>query len=92
MKAYEGKGVHKDGNDFRAFAANMHSIGEVMTVYKQIKYRFMDTSHVMCAYRILDPDVAHMQDCADGGEIGAGWRLLKMMMEKDFANLAVFVV
>ena len=70
----------------------MHSINDVVMAYKQLKYRFMGATHIMCAYRILDPDVAHMQDCLDGDEFGAGRRLLQMLIDNSAHNTAVFVM
>ena len=88
----EGKTVTKMRNKFTAYVASVYSITDVTDCYKQLVYRFPDASHIMCAYRILDPDLAHMQDAVDHGEIGAGRRMIDMMNEKEFNNKAVFVI
>ena len=82
----------KNGSKFLGFAAKVHSLDDVVNGYRQLKYRFIDATHVICAYRIMDPDVAHMTDCIDGGELGAGRRLLQMLIDNSHANIAVFVV
>ena len=91
-KTFEGQKKEKDGNIFLGFAAKVFTTENVMDVYRQMKYRFADAHHVICAYRILDPDAAHMQDAVDDGEIGASRRMLEMMFEEDFKNCAVFVI
>ena len=57
--------ITKNGSDFIGFAARVYSIKDVITAYRQLKYRFMDATHVICSFRIMDQDVAHMQDCVD---------------------------
>ena len=91
-KVQEGDFAEKDGSKFMGYAAKVHSIQEVVDIYMQMRYRFADASHIMCAYRILDPDAAHMQDGVDNGEWGASRRMLKMMADENFNNVAAFVV
>ena len=91
-KLYQGETTHKDHSTFMGFATKVHSIQQVADAYRQLKYRFMDATYIMCAYRIMDPDIAHMSDCVDGGELGAGRRLLEMLFDESFENMAVFVV
>ena len=75
-KVYTGETATKDKSEFTGFAARAYSIKDMLTAYKQLRYCFMDSTHIMVAYRIMDPDVTHMQDCVDDGELGAGRRLL----------------
>ena len=91
-KVYEGDETSKSGSTFKGFAAKVHSIEDVADVYRQLKYRFLEATHVICAYRIMDPDVAHMVDCVDGGEWGAGRRMTQMLIDESFQNIAVYVV
>ena len=91
-KIYEGETETKNGNVFTGYAARVYSIDSVITCYKQLRYRFPSASHIMCSFRMLDPDMVHMQDAVDHGEIGAGRRLLQMLIEKSYDNKAVFVV
>ena len=92
LKLQGGDEFHKNGSTFKAFAMKVHSIQQVADGYRQMKYRFMNSTHIICSYRIMDPDVAHMTDCIDGGEVGAGRRLIDMMMQESFENIAVYVV
>ena len=91
-KVYESEKAIKNKSEFIGFAARAYSVKDVLTVYKQMRYRFKDATHIMCAYRIMDPDVIHMQDCVDDGELGAGRRLLLQLIEGDHTNVMVFVV
>ena len=91
-RLFQGSDATKSGSRFVGYAMKVHKIEEVAMAYKQLKYRFMDATHIICAYRIMDPDVIHMQDCVDGGEWGAGRRMLEMMQENSFNNVATFVV
>ena len=91
-KTYEGDTATKEENVFLSYAAKVYSLKNVADVYKQMRYRFADASHVMCAYRIIDTDVAHMQDGVDDGEIGAARRLIQMLGEQQFNNVAVYVI
>ena len=91
-RVHEGDIINKKGSMFMGYAARVHSVDDVMTAYRQLKYRFIDATHIMCAYRIMDPDVFHYQDSSDGGEFGAGRRILQMMRDQSFKNCAAFVV
>ena len=91
-RVFQGQTKDRNGSVFTGYAAKVHSIADVVTAYQQMKYRFADATHVICAYKIMDPDIAHMHDCVDGSEIGAGRRILEMMIENNYNNIAVFVV
>ena len=92
FKIVEGDFASKKNSKFMGFAARVHKIQDVLLAYKQLKYRFPDATHIMCAYRIMDPDVVHFQDCADDGEFGAGRRILQMMEEQSYKNCVAFAV
>ena len=92
VKLFAGETVEKAENKFLSFALKVHSLEQVTDAYLQVKYHFANASHVVCAYRILDPDVAHMQDGIDDGEIGASRRILQMMIDQSFNNCVVFIV
>ena len=89
---YKGKEVSKAGSTFTGYAAKVYTVQEVVECYQQLRYSFMDATHVMCVYRIMDPDVIHMQDCMDNGELGAGRCLLLNLIEDAAENVAVFVI
>ena len=92
IRLTQGQEIKKNGSTFLGFAAKVHSLQDVVKAYKQLRYRFMDSTHIMCAYRIMDPDVAHMQDSLDNGEYGAGRRLLQQLIDESVKNTATFVV
>ena len=91
-RVHQGEKAHKAGSTFIGFAAKVHSINDVVTAYRQLRYRFMEVASIMCTYRIMDPDVAHMQDSIDNEEYGAGRRLLQMLIDNSVKNKAVFVI
>ena len=92
QKLHQGAEFTKNGTKMFGFAAKVHSIEQVAECYKQLKYRFLDATHIVCAYRIMDPDVAHMQDCIDDGELGAGRKVLMSLIDNSVENVAVYVV
>ena len=92
VKLFQGDETTKSGSTFLGFSTKVHNIQQVVSAYKCLKYRFMEATHIMCAYRIMDPDVIHNTDCVDGGEFGAGRRLLQMLIDENCENVAVFVV
>ena len=89
---YQGDDFTKNGSSFTGFAAKVHTIQEVADGYSQMRYRFMDATHIICAYRIMDPDVAHMTDSVDDGELGAGRRLVQTLIDESYENIAVYVI
>ena len=91
-KLYPGDTVSKDNSTFTGYSAKCYSIQQVLDGYRQLKYRFLESTHIICAYRIMDPDVAHMVDCVDDGELGAGRRLLEMLIENSYENTVVYIV
>ena len=92
FKLFKGADLEKNDSKFFAYTAKAHTISQVLDRYRQIKYRFLDATHMMCAYRLLDPDVAHMTDSIDGGELGAGRRLVEYLIENSCENTVVFVI
>ena len=82
----------KDCSIFMGFTTRVHSLNNVVLWYKQLKYRFLDSAHILCAYRLMDPDIAHMQDCMDDGELGSGRRLLQLLIDGSHENVTVYVV
>ena len=40
----------------------------------------------------MDPDIVHMHDCVDDGEMGAGRKLLFSLIDDGVENTAIFVV
>ena len=74
------------------FTTRVHSLNNVVLWYKQFKYRFLDSAHILCAYRLMDPDIAHMQDCMDDRELGSGRRLLQLLIDGSHENVTVYVV
>ena len=92
FRVYQADQIVKNGSTFIGLAARVHNIQDVITAYQQVKYCYLDATHIMCAYRIADPDFAHFQDCTDGGEFGAGRRILQMMVDESHDNIASFVV
>ena len=91
-KVYSGNEKKMNGSTFIAHASRVHSIQEIVDIYKQMRYRYADTTHVMCAYRILDEDIANSQDAIDGGELGASRKILNMMIDNLYGNCAVYVI
>ena len=91
-KITQGTTSTKEGNKFTGCAAEVHSIENLIVCYKQLRYRFPEASHVMCAYRILDPDIAHTQDAVNHGKHGVGRQLLNLLVDGQHDNKAVFVV
>ena len=92
QNVFEGDIANKKGSTFMGFAAHTADIQTVRKVYKQLKYRFPEATHIMCAYRIEGEDVIHMQDAVDGGEGGGGTAILDMMVKDDFKNCMAAVV
>ena len=59
FKLFQGQETTKNGSTFTGYSAKVHTINDVINGYKQLKYRFLDATHIMCAYWIMDPGVAH---------------------------------
>ena len=91
-KLYGGTEKRKQGSRFFAYAGRAHTQQDVIEMYKQMRYRYADADHVICAYRLLDEDIANSQDSVDDGELGAGRKILNMLIENGQGNCAVYVV
>ena len=91
-RLHRGPEKKKNGSTFIGFATKTDNIQQVLEGYKQLKYQFMDADHVICAYRIMDTDLVHNMDCVDGGELGTGRRLLQMLVDQCYENIAVYIV
>ena len=78
-------------NRFKAYLLETGEINEVRTVYKHIRIKHADATHITVAYN-LDNINLEFSDYVDNGKIGAGSRLLKAMTDCKIVNSAIYLV
>ena len=64
---------------------------DVRYAYMQLRKKYGDATHIMCAYRIEGANEPANQDYADDGEHGGGHALFDFLKEQGIMNRAVFV-
>ena len=85
------KEYRERGNVYYAYAYVTNSIPEVRSIYKHLRMKHHDATHIMMAHNIagLQPE---LKDYADNGEVGSGNRLLSKLIDGKFVDTAAFVV
>ena len=79
--------VEESGSAFQAFAIKLQSITEVKRAYVRVRQLHPGASHVIAAYSIKSYE-GHQDDF----EHGASHRLLNVIANNSFNNIAVYVV
>ena len=90
-RVQQGELVHKEGNNFLGFSKCISTYQEIRETYINLKLRFPQASHIMCAYNIPGVDTYYSQDYCDGGDFGVGKHILQMMTKSGISSRAIFV-
>ena len=85
------KDKHEKRNIFHGYTSPVTSIDEVRVLYKHLKLKHPDTTHVVAAH-VLDDPRSEMKDYSDDGERGAGRRIVEHLMVNREKNVVVFIV
>lgn len=79
-------------SEFISYAAKVTKAEDVRKAYRQLRIKYSDATHIMSAFRLNPPNGPLNQESSDDGEFGGGRVLMKLLMENDIVNTAVFVV
>ena len=70
----------------------MMNIDDICEGYHKVKALYSDATHIMCVYRLHNSRGPFGQDGLDDGRHGSGYHMLLLPKEKNYENLAVYVV
>lgn len=79
-------------SEFISYAAKVTKTEDVRKVYRKLRIKYSDATHIMSAHRFHPPNGPANQESSDDGEYGGGRVLLKTLVENKVVNAAVFVV
>ena len=90
-KLINAKEKCEQGNVFQGYAAEVKSLEEIRALYKHLKIKHADATHVTMAYVMNDPN-PEMTDYEDDGEIGAGRRIIEQLTAEQCKDIVIFIV
>ena len=79
------------GNSYFAYAAETADIQEIRSLYKHLRIKHLDSTHIMMAHNLAG-ELPDNQDYEDNGEHGGGSRLLNYLVKGKHVNTVVFIV
>lgn len=75
------------GSKFKATAVIVHSLNDVHLAYKKLFQDNPAADHIVAAF-----SAEHTTGYQDNGEFGAGFRVLNVIQDHHFSDIAVFVI
>lgn len=91
-KVIKGGFKLEQGSEFISYAAKVSSAEEVGQAYRKLRIKYADATHISSAYRLHPPNGLFNQEASDDDEHGMGRALLKILMDREATNVAVFLV
>ena len=85
------KQIH-NGSIFQAFAIQAKDFDKIQMAYVALNNQHLSASHLACAYRVFGSSFPHLQNYVDGGEYGAGRKMLQVLKDLKVWNIAVYIV
>ena len=70
----------------------MKNTDDICEEYHKVKTLYSDATHIMCAYTLHNSGGPFGQDGLDDGDHGSGHHILSLLKEKNYENIAVYVV
>ena len=90
-KLASSKRITEKKNTFLGYAMKTQNISDVRAVYKHLKLKHADATHVTLAYHLIGESPIK-SDYLDDGEIGAGRRTVEWLVQDQAESCAIFVV
>ena len=90
-KVVRSKQTTEKNNTFSGYAIKTFDIREVHAVYKHLKLKHADSTHVTLAYHAIG-DRPVKSDYSDDGEIGAGRKIVDWLIQYKQEGVAVYIV
>lgn len=91
-KVIKGDFKLEQGSEFVSYAAKVRSPEDMRQVYRKLRIKYADATHISSAYRLHPPNGPFNQEATDDGEYGMGRALLKILTDSEVTNGAVFLV
>ena len=79
------------GNTFIGYATRAYDIREVREAYQHLKLKHPDATHIVVAHSFADPR-PELTDYSDDGEVGAGRRMVDLLLQNNTTEIAVYIV
>ena len=92
IKIKPGKQITENANVFTSFSSKVKTHQEIRRVYTKMKLLYPESRHIMCGYRIKNPEQYHAENACDDGEHAGGQTILNCMKQQKVRNCVVFVI
>ena len=92
VKLIKGDTIIEKDSKFISMAQKVCTMEEVRLGYRQMRIKYRDATHIMCAYRLNNSRGPCNQNSADNREYGAGRTLLKYLKEQEVTGVYIYIV
>ena len=82
---------HEKGSIFTRYAINVASIQTARKIYKHMKLKHCEATHVTMAYRLNGFNKAYDEGYIDDGETGSRRRLLNKLIEEEASDIMLII-
>lgn len=82
----------QEKSKFISYAVAVQDLEDIHAAILKLRMKYVDATHVACAYRLPGANTPQNQDYVDDGEFGCGRAMLKVLKEEKYMNMAVFMV
>ena len=80
-----------EGSTFIGYTLPVENYEQVQNAYIKLKLLYPDARHIVCAYSLPGVDKYYCEDFCDDEEYNGGRTLLRLLLDSNISNRAVFV-
>ena len=92
LQMFQGGYKMVNGSAFYSYMAETRSLDRIRELFRKLKKEHLNSTHIMCGYRIFHAVAPLYQDYSDDGEWGGGRKILDALKTAGVFNVVVFVV
>ena len=92
IKIPSGPKVSQHNSEFKAYIICAENHQQIQQAYCKICWVHAAARHIVCAYNLLNGKSYEKIGFCDDGEVGAGRKILQVLLQNDIEARAVFVV
>ena len=92
LELTQGKTVNKQDQQFIGYISAATKIEDIGLAYDKIHAIHPEARHIVCSWSLPGRDSYYLKDFCDDDEHGTGAYLLKLLLQSNIQNRAIFVI
>ena len=92
VKTVPGNTILKGKCRFQAYSVIASKVETVRDAYNKLRYKHADARHIVCGFRFPGRSFHVLSDFEDDQEHGMGQTILRLLVDADIYNRAIFVL